>query len=89
METTCQVNLTAFSKPGISHLDSIRSRAEMPLRIGIISAMPEITVEPSKIEGFWRIVLTVPVADRPFWIGFYEGMTFCILNRPMAIGVDG
>jgi hypothetical protein len=84
-----EVHLLLMYEPGNSHIQSILSRAELPLQTGLISALPEITVIPAtKSNIFYKVILTVLVQDKAFWLGFAEGMNFCINNRGITVGVD-
>jgi hypothetical protein len=83
-----EVHLLLMYEPGNSHIQSILGRAELPLQKGVISALPEITVRPAIGGGFHKVILTVLVQDKAFWLGFAEGMTFCINNRGITVGVD-
>lgn len=89
-----KVNLLLMYEPGNSHIQSILNRAEKPLQTGAISALPEITVRPATTirpattSSFYIVILTVLVQDKAFWLGFAEGMNFCINNRGITVGVD-
>lgn len=83
-----EVHLLLMYEPGNSHIQSILSRAELPLQTGLISALPEITVRQSMNSSFYKVILTVLVQDKAFWIGFMEGIMFCQNNRGITVGVD-
>ncbi len=80
------LRISVFFQPGTAHLSGITIRAEQALELGMISAMPEITVEEGKIKPFWVIVLKVKTEDRPFWFGFYLGKDWCNNERPLTVG---
>ncbi len=82
------IRLTLFSKPGRNALSGIDSRARFNLEMGVISALPVITIEESRLGGFWHIVLEVTDQDRAFWLGFTSGMDYCRNNRTITVGDD-
>lgn len=88
MRVSERLRLSVFFQPGTSHIDGINLRAEQALELGMISALPTIEVEQSKVAPFWVIIINCKTEDRSFWFGFYLGKDWCINNRPLTVGVD-
>ena len=77
-----------FYEPGEAHFDTFRWRAESMIEAGYITEVPIITKEEASMKPFWVIILEVPDADVPFWMGVNSGFDICRNNRSLMVGVD-
>lgn len=77
--------ITVPNQPGKSHTDSIVISAEAALELKVISAMPTITVERSSKSIWWKINITIPEVDYPFWFGYVCGKNFVLNNRQLVL----
>lgn len=78
--------ITVPNQPGKSHTDSIVMSAETALGMKVISEMPAITVEKAKLgRSWWKINITIPEVDYPFWLGYVCGKNFALNNRQLVL----
>ncbi len=81
------VRIAVFYEPGTSHIESLKSRAEKLFEHGILEAMPTaITARTGEIAGFWTVLIECTDQDRKVWLGFVEGVSMCVNNRPLMVG---